>query len=110
MAAQGEAYARGENGKWFWTTKPTPGIDNVISVAESQSIAAGNVLGVKVSANGYMEVALEKIGGLEIGSLVKIQGLDKYFQSAILEPKNLKPNNPKKPYVSQKKLIIKSKI
>lgn len=74
QAIQGEALALGENGKWFWTTKLTPGEDNIISLAKSQSVVVGSVLGIKVDANDYAETALEKIGELEIGSLVKVEG------------------------------------
>jgi PKD repeat protein len=72
-AVQGEAYARGENGKWFWTTKLTPGEENIISVAGSQGIR-NQELGIRENAAGYEEVALEAVRDMELGSLLKVEG------------------------------------
>jgi hypothetical protein len=73
-AIQDEVYARGANNKWFWTTTLTPGQENIISLANSEAVIKNQVLGVKINAAGYIETDLEKIRGLEIGSLVKVKG------------------------------------
>ena len=77
---EGEAYARGENDKWFWTTVPTPGDENIISVSDSNSIikvsqtlaSSGN--GTVKKEKGVIETTLEKIKDFEIGDLVKVAG------------------------------------
>lgn len=74
-AAQGEAYARGQNDKWFWTTKLTPGRENEISVAGSRSGAINQESGIEEKAEDYMEVDLDKVGELASGDLVKAQGV-----------------------------------
>ncbi len=74
-AVQGEAYARGENGKWFWTTKLTPGRDNIISLAGSKSaIVLSSVSSARVEEADYTEASLEQAKELEIASLVKVKG------------------------------------
>ena len=73
-AAPGESYARGANGKWFWTAKLTPGEENIISVAASQASIKYNVSSIKGNAGEYVETDLENIRELEIGSLVKVKG------------------------------------
>jgi len=35
---KGESYARGKNDKWFWTKIPSPGKENIISLAKSSSL------------------------------------------------------------------------
>ena len=73
-AAQGETYARGANGNWFWTTKATPGEENIISLAESAYVkTAANKVPVG-SVENYEETDLEKVRALEIGSQVKVKG------------------------------------
>jgi len=74
-AVQGEAYARGQNGKWFWTTKLTPGEENIISLDGSQSIVAIDGAGAANQGGNYLEVSLDNVKDLEVGSLVKIRGL-----------------------------------
>ena len=73
-AVQDEAYARGANDNWFWTTKATPAEENIISLAGSayakasaDKITIGNV-------ENYAETDLEKVRQMEIGSLVKVKG------------------------------------
>ncbi|MDO8593132.1 MAG: lamin tail domain-containing protein [bacterium] len=73
-AVQGESYARGANGKWFWTTKLTPGSENIISAAESGERIMNNELRITRTANQYVETTLEKVRDLEVGSLVKVKG------------------------------------
>jgi PKD repeat protein len=73
-AIQGEAYARGANNKWFWTTALTLGQENIISLSDSEVIKKNQVLGVKLNTAGYIETDLEKVRELEIGSLVKVKG------------------------------------
>jgi len=78
-AVEGEAYARGKNNKWFWTTVITPGEENIISVAES------NASKVIVKSASYdkntkkvkqiIQTTLEKIQECEVGDLVKVTGV-----------------------------------
>ena len=35
---EGESYARGQNGKWFWTKTPSPEKKNIISLSESLAV------------------------------------------------------------------------
>ena len=76
---EGEAYARGKNGKWFWTTVVTPGEENVISVADSNESkiiikSANNNKNAKKEKQ-IIETTLEKIHECEIGDLVKVAGI-----------------------------------
>ncbi len=73
-AVQGEAYALGANGKWFWTTKATPAEENIISLADSAYAKAAAGKAIIGNAENYVETDLEKIRELEIGSLVKVKG------------------------------------
>ncbi len=72
-AIQGEAYARGANGNWFWTTRLTPADENIISFAGSKSEIVTKALATS-GANDYVETTLEKIKELDIGSLVIVKG------------------------------------
>lgn len=81
---EGEAYARGQNNKLFWTTVLTPGQENIITVSDSQTVAnnAAQVSGVdnKSTANTksekiIIETTLEKIKEFESGELVKVKGV-----------------------------------
>jgi len=74
-AIQDEAYARGANNKWFWTTKLTPGQENAISLSDSEAVKQNQVLGVKINSVGYADIDLKKVRELEIGSLVKVKGV-----------------------------------
>ncbi len=76
---EGEAYARGKNGKWFWTTVITPGEENVISVADS---SASKVIVKSASydknakkVKQIVEITLEKISECEVGDLIKVAGI-----------------------------------
>jgi len=73
-AVTGESYARGANGKWFWTTKLTPGQENTISLADSQSVVLAKASGVAIQSEDYIETGLDRIRELEIGSLIKVKG------------------------------------
>lgn len=72
-AVQGEAYARGANGNWFWTTELTPGQENIISLAGSKSEILTKMPEI-AGASGHIETTLEKIKELDVGSLVKVKG------------------------------------
>lgn len=81
--AQGEAYARGANDKWFWTTTPTPESENIIKTGDSkmaEEISGVVVKGISMKAakNGKQETfqssTLEKIKELEIGEKVRVSG------------------------------------
>ena len=73
-AIQGEGYARGANGHWFWTTTATPGAANIIKVADSEASIKYQASIAKVKTENYVETNLEKIRELEIGSLIKVKG------------------------------------
>lgn len=74
-AAEGQAYARGQNSKWFWTTVLTPGEENILSVSASKN---SQIAGVKISQTSsgdtIIETTLEKVKELEVGDKVKIRG------------------------------------
>ncbi len=75
---EGESYARGQNDKWFWTTALTPGEENIISVADSESvIQAVESIGQSKTAKEkiVIETTIEKIKDLEVGDLIKITGI-----------------------------------
>ncbi len=74
-ATEGESYARGQNGKWFWTTVITPGQENEIQVSESKASQVAGVKIVKGAANkAIIETTLEKVKELEVGDQVRIKG------------------------------------
>lgn len=73
-SVENEAYARGENGKWFWTTILTPGQENIISVFDSKSNGQAEVLGVLENFLEPMITTLDKIKECEAGDLVKVRG------------------------------------
>ncbi|MBU0636997.1 lamin tail domain-containing protein [Patescibacteria group bacterium] len=76
-AIQDEAYARGENEKWFWTTAKTPEAENIINVAKSQYGIENQAAGIKISKNNKNNIivtTLEKISQCEIGDLLKVKG------------------------------------
>jgi len=75
QAVQGQAYARGQNGKWFWTTKLTPSAENVISLAGSQSLVVNRAAGAAAEAGDYVETTLAQVKEMELGSLVKARGV-----------------------------------
>lgn len=72
-AVMGESYARGENGQWFWTTRLTPGEENIIQVSKSKAGSA-NIGKIKVSTSQIIETDLEKIRDLTIGDNVRVKG------------------------------------
>ncbi len=75
---EGESYARGENGKWFWTTKITPGEDNIIQVASSQGskTAQPQVKGVRLDPAIDLDYfSLTEIKEKEIGEKIATRGL-----------------------------------
>lgn len=73
-AIQGESYARGANGNWFWTTIATPDAANTIRVADSQASVKYRPVITRAQTENYLETNLEKIRELEIGSLIKVKG------------------------------------
>ncbi len=79
-AISGEAYARGQNNKWFWTTNPTPGRENIIRVNDSQIALAEapKVLGItniKREDDKIKEILLENIKDLKIGDKIVTKGV-----------------------------------
>jgi len=73
-AVQGETYARGANNNWFWTTRLTPGEENIISLTESKSEIVTRASNAAGGADSYIETTLEKIKELDPGSLVIVKG------------------------------------
>ncbi len=76
---EGESYARGKNGKWFWTEVITPETENIISTSEKRlgisdvksknsSVVNKNII------NTYIETDLEKVREFESGDFVKTKG------------------------------------
>lgn len=76
---EGESYARGQNGKWFWTSVVTPGEKNIVSVASSpvyaESSAGTKVLGVSKKNLEPIVTTLEKIREFDSGDLVIVKGI-----------------------------------
>lgn len=76
---EGGSYARGENGKWFWTTRATPGKKNVISVAQIKDKnlgIAGSVKGVKIPpSKDYNFLELKKAAQADVGERIKTRGV-----------------------------------
>jgi cysteine-rich repeat protein len=72
-AVQDETYARGANGKWFWTTVITPGAENIIrvSISQNEKITSAGVSGNQAE---IIETTLEKISQYEVGDLLKVKG------------------------------------
>lgn len=75
---ENESYARGQNGKWFWTTILTKEEENIISVSESIKNEFNNIDISKVNLNDnlavYSETTLENIKEFEVGDFVKVAG------------------------------------
>jgi len=84
-AIESASYARGENGKWFWTTRVTPGKKNIIAVADIKdknlgvsSGGSGAVKGVKTTsvANvSYSYIDLSNLPEVDIGEKVRTRGI-----------------------------------
>lgn len=77
---RGASYARGQNGKWFWTNILTPGEENIISAggletADADYKTADGKIGVQIKKIGQIiETTLEKIKEFEAGDLIKVKG------------------------------------
>ncbi|MFA6394286.1 MAG: lamin tail domain-containing protein [Patescibacteria group bacterium] len=82
-ALEGASYAKGENGKWFWTTKVTPGKNNIIAAAEvalkNNDAKSGIVNGVKVVAaaddSQFQALELSKVHETEKGEKILTRGI-----------------------------------
>jgi hypothetical protein len=79
QSGEGESYARGENGKWFWTSQITPGEKNAIILTDNgKNVAINQVKGVRLIASlnsqDFVETSLEKIRDLEVGDKVRVRG------------------------------------
>ncbi|OGF25769.1 hypothetical protein A2303_07290 [Candidatus Falkowbacteria bacterium RIFOXYB2_FULL_47_14] len=76
----GEAYARGENGKWFWTTAPTPGSKNVILLSDSAAsgvlagISAGTAVKTEPEDKNIIETTPILAKNFEAGDLLRVLG------------------------------------
>lgn len=80
QTAAGEAYARGENEKWFWTTAPTPGEKNIIKLSDSAALkTAGSRSGGNAKTDKQEKIIIETTPSLaknfEVGDVLKIKGL-----------------------------------
>lgn len=75
---RGASYARGQNGKWFWTNILTPGEENAISASELEITDYGTggekTIGKIKKTNQIIETTLEKIKEFEAGDLIKVKG------------------------------------
>lgn len=74
-SVEGRAYARREDGRWFWTL-PSPGVENVfdeetVEEADSAQIFASQ----KLQSGKIQDVALSEVRGLEPGSRVRVRGM-----------------------------------
>ncbi|MBA3047552.1 lamin tail domain-containing protein [Patescibacteria group bacterium] len=75
QAVEGRSYARGQNGKWFWTAALTPGEENIISVSGSEVLGINNYESGEAGIEpGIIETTLEEIRQLEPGDMVKVSG------------------------------------
>jgi len=82
-AMEGASYAKGENGKWFWTTKVTPGEKNIIAAAEialkNGSAKSGTVKGVKNATaaddSEFQALELDKVYEIEKGEKISTRGI-----------------------------------
>ncbi len=76
---EGEAYARGLNGKWFWSTTPTPAKENTIiisdsSMVEGYAISEGSGALTKSVKSGTFSVPLTEIASHEAGDVIVSSG------------------------------------
>lgn len=75
-AIEGESFARGQDGKWFWTTVLTPGEENVIfEVGNNNKTIKQKSNKTKRSNNFYVKTTLEKIKEFEAGDLIDVSGI-----------------------------------
>lgn len=99
-AYEGESYARGKNGEWFWTTIVTPGKDNYDPRSKSRTgllitndeliygnkeyisdqvwidpIDALEHLDNQYNLEEYVDVNIEKVKDYILGVLVKVEGV-----------------------------------
>lgn len=73
-ALENESYARGENGKWFWTTKSTSGEKNIIAISASQAAKTG-IEDQAIKNLAYAsEVELAEVKNFEAGDYIKTAG------------------------------------
>ncbi|MFH0892151.1 MAG: lamin tail domain-containing protein [Candidatus Falkowbacteria bacterium] len=80
-AGAGEAYARGENDKWFWTTAPTPNGKNVILLSDSTAfevsgrISAGTAVKSEPEDKNIIETTPVLAKNFEAGDLLRVLGV-----------------------------------
>jgi len=76
IAAEGESYARGANGKWFWTTALTPGEENTISLAASQTVSSSVSFSSAAAGQDNPAVMnLEEVKNCAAGDKVEVEGI-----------------------------------
>ncbi|MBU4331680.1 lamin tail domain-containing protein [Patescibacteria group bacterium] len=70
---EGASYALGDDGVWRWTTTPTPGEENIITIAEDSSSKKSTTKSSNQS-NGLIPATLDNIRDFDDGDRVKVQG------------------------------------
>lgn len=73
-APEGEIYARGENGKWFWTTIATPGGKNIITVSASKAVETESGDSTIKNLSFAVEAELAEIYNFQAGDFIKTTG------------------------------------
>ncbi len=78
-SVEGESFSRGKDGEFYWTSRITPGEENVISVSDSLAYVQPKVAGVKISNNKnskeYEKLSLRDIQNYESGDLIITKGV-----------------------------------
>ncbi len=69
---EGNSYAVGENGNWFWTIAPSPGEENIINFADLDFGLFGDV---NLVEGGVFDVEIDLVRDLEKGSVVRTEGI-----------------------------------
>jgi DNA/RNA endonuclease YhcR with UshA esterase domain len=75
---EGAAYARGQDKKWYWTIKSTPGSANEIILDKAEASVDNKKLIVKNTTNaigGVVETTLEKVKEFEAGDNIRVSGI-----------------------------------
>jgi hypothetical protein len=68
------SYARGDNGKWRWTIKPTPGETNEILTSPTAVMKKNGANAKKTASNQYVAAGLEKLNEYSSGDKINTVG------------------------------------
>lgn len=77
---EGASYARDDDGSWHWTTKLTPGAENIFQFKEKtttktkKTTLSTKKTSTKKSTSKFVETTLEEIRNQDLGDKVKITG------------------------------------